>query len=65
MELFDTHLHLSQEQDNHEIVRRAQEAGVRFLLVCAGCYEDSLSAASDVYKRQLPIPASVRSAKSE
>lgn len=43
MELFDTHLHLSLEQDNHEIVRRAQEAGVRFLLVCAGSYEDSLT----------------------
>ena len=43
MELFDTHLHLSQERDDHEIVRRAQEAGVRFLLVCAGSYEDSLT----------------------
>lgn len=41
MELFDTHLHLSPEQDNHESVRRAQEAGVRQLLICAGNYEDS------------------------
>ncbi len=42
MELFDTHLHLSPDRDNHEIVCRAQEAGVRNLLFCAGGVEDSL-----------------------
>lgn len=44
MEIFDTHLHLSDEQDNYEIARRANEAGVKYLLVCGGSYEDSLRA---------------------
>ncbi len=44
MEIFDTHLHLSEELDNDELVRRAWDAGVRYLLVCGGSWEDSLRA---------------------
>ncbi len=44
MEIFDTHLHLSEEQDNYELVRRANEAGVKYLLVCGGSLPDSLRA---------------------
>ena len=42
MELFDTHLHLSPDRDNHEIIRRAEEAGVRRMLFCAGTWKESV-----------------------
>ena len=44
MEIFDTHLHLSEELDNDELVRRAGEVGVKYLLVCGGSHADSLRA---------------------
>lgn len=43
MELFDTHLHLSPERDNHEMIRKAQELGVRFQLVCASSLAAALA----------------------
>ncbi len=44
MEIFDTHLHLSEELDNDELARRAAEAGVKYLLVCGGSATDSVRA---------------------
>ena len=42
MEIFDTHFHLSEEGGKpEEIVRRAREAGVKWLLACGGSLSDS------------------------
>ena len=52
MEIFDTHLHLSDELDNDELIRRANEVGVKYLLVCGGSYEDSCRA--QTFAERLP-----------